>query len=283
MKSDSKQHGALRCSFCGRRQSKETSVMVGPENVCICAECAKRCCNLLHQVEVSSEKAVHAADKAATDDAGASDRRPAGPNTPSQGSLASGSDRIGRHRMSQHAKSIRRRILLILYDQYLENPLNMPTPQDVLEHGTVPRADLMANMHYLSDRGLVELMMGYNPPLFAAARITADGIDLVENPLQFDLWFPETLSGPEQAVAEAPELMERLVAEADFAPLDGEKRRCLLRDVQYLRDELARPAERWRIGVIETVLTWLEAYDEQQTGMLPSLTELRKAIRRHAP
>jgi len=257
--------------------------MVGPQNVCICAECAKRCCNLLHEGETSSKSAVHAADKEAADNAGASHRKPNDMEMPGQGSLASGPDRTGRYRMSQHAKSIRRRILLMLYDRYLQDPLNMSTPQDVLEDGTVPRADLMANMHYLSDRGLVELMMGYNPPLFAAARITADGIDLVENPFQFDLWFPGAPSSAEQAVAEAPELMERLVAEADFAPLDGEKRRCLLRDVQYLRDELARPAERWRIGVMETVLAWLEAYDEQQAGMLPSLTELRKAIQRRAP
>jgi tetrahydromethanopterin S-methyltransferase subunit B len=72
------------------------------------------------------------------------------------------------------------------------------------------------------------------------------------------------------------------VAEADFAPLDGEYRQALLRDVEYLRDELARPAARWRREVITSVLDWIESHFERQEEHadehLPSLDPLRQAL-----
>ena len=72
---------------------------------------------------------------------------------------------------------------------------------------------------------------------------------------------------------------ERLVQEADFSPLDGEERKCLLRDVMYLRDELARPATRWRAHVIETMLNWIEGYFDDPAATLPVLAELKEAIK----
>ena len=179
----------------------------------------------------------------------------------------------------ENPKSVRRSILIFLYDRYLMDPLEMLTPEDVLEDGTVRREDLLANIHYLADRGLVELMIGYNPPMFAAARITANGIDVVEDPFELNLRFPPALGELEETMARVPFLVERLVSEADFSALDGEKRKSLLRDVQYLRDELARPAERWRADVIETVCSWIEVYFDGTGESLPSLPELRKAIR----
>jgi len=154
----------------------------------------------------------------------------------------------------------------------------MLTPEDVLEDGTIKKEELLANIHYLSDRGLVELMIGYNPPMFAAARITAEGIDIVEDRFEFDLRFPPAPGEAEEIHASVPLLVERLVAEADFSALDGEKRKCLLRDVQYLRDELARPAERWRPHVVETILIWIEDHFNGSGESLPSLPQLKEAI-----
>ncbi len=174
---------------------------------------------------------------------------------------------------------MRRRLLTILYEHYLKDPLEMLTPDDVLEDGTLKKEELLANIHYLSDRGLVELMIGYNPPMFAAARITAEGIDLVEDHFEFNLRFPPAPEEMERALASVPVIVERLVAEADFSALDGEKRKCLLRDVQYLRDELARPAERWRTNVVETIIVWIEEHFNGCGEFLPSLAELKEAIR----
>ena len=159
----------------------------------------------------------------------------------------------------------------------------MLSPADVLEDGTVTRADLVPNIFYLSDRNLVELMIGYNPPLFAAVRITADGIDLVENRYEFNLRFPPAPGEIEEGFAGVPVVVERLVEEADFSPLDGEARRCLLRDVQYLRDELSRPAQRWRADVIDTVLGWIAGYFETPDEVLPSLAILRSLILESRP
>ncbi|MDZ4857998.1 MAG: hypothetical protein SGI88_03370 [Candidatus Hydrogenedentes bacterium] len=177
-----------------------------------------------------------------------------------------------------HPKSVRRRLLTVLYERYLKDPLEMLTPEDVLADSMVPKQDVLANMHYLGDKGYVELMMGYNPPWFAAVRITAQGIDLVENRYEFNLHYPPAPSDIEETFASVPALMERLVEQADFAPLDGEERKCLLRDVLYLRDELARPATRWRTPVVETVIGWIEGYFQDPQDVLPVLVELRAAI-----
>lgn len=173
---------------------------------------------------------------------------------------------------------VRRRLLLLLYEHYLTDPLEMLTPEQLQREGCVAREDLQPNTFYLYDRGLVELMTDYNPPMFSGIRITADGIDLVENFFEFNLRFPPAMGEYEDRLAEVPSLMERLVEEADFSALDGEKRKSLLRDVQYLRDELARPVDRWRMDVIRTVLNWIDGYFAKEEETLPSAGELRRVL-----
>ena len=180
--------------------------------------------------------------------------------------------------MSTHPKTLRRYLLQALYACYQADPFDMLGPEHFLADGRVPREDLPANMYYLHDRGLAEVMRGYQPPMFAAARITADGIDLVENHFEFNLRFPPAPGEEEETAAGVPTLVERLVEEADFAAIDGERRQSLFRDVQYLRDELARPAERWRVEVVWSVLTWLEGYREPPEVDLPALAALRAQL-----
>lgn len=177
-----------------------------------------------------------------------------------------------------HAKSVRRRLLAALYDRYFLDPMDMLSPEDLMDDSAISRDELLPNIHYLSDRDLVELMIGYNPPLFAAARITAKGIDLVENHFEFNLFFPNEPGAHEEDLADVPLLIERLVEEADFCSLDGERRKCLLRDVQYLRDELARPATRWRYEVIHAVLYWMGQWFDDPEQELPSLGKLRACL-----
>ena len=71
----------------------------------------------------------------------------------------------------------------------------------------------------------------------------------------------------------------QLVAEADFSAIDGEQRRSLLRDVQFLRDELARPPERWRAHVIHTVLGWIEESVPDAARELPSVQRIRTILK----
>jgi hypothetical protein len=178
----------------------------------------------------------------------------------------------------RHPKQVRRKVLIGLYEQYRADPLNMLTPEEVMAASDITREELIGNIYYLQDRGLVELMTGYAPPLFAAARLTADGVDLVENRFEFDRRFPPALDELEDRAAILPHLLEKLAWEADFVALDGEARHALQRDVQYLRDELARPARVWRVQVITAVLTWIEERFDTPEAHLPSVGELRGHI-----
>lgn len=180
----------------------------------------------------------------------------------------------------RHPKQVRRRLMNILYARYQQDPLEMLAPEDFFGPEGVLKEELIANIHYLADRKLVELMIGYNPPLFAAARITAAGIDLVENRFLFNLRFPPEPGHLEEAFAEVPLLVERLAEEAEFAALDGEARMALLRDVQFLRDEVARPVHRWRRPVIHAVLGWIREAVEAPADELPTLEALAAAVER---
>jgi len=182
---------------------------------------------------------------------------------------------------AKHPKAIRRRILRTLYDSYVANPMAMLSAEDLVESVLAEHEDIVFNTFYLHDRGLVELMHGYVPNSFSAVRISADGIDLVENHFEFNLRFPETPDGlgPDPADA-VPALVMRLLAEADNVPLDGEARRSLLRDVAYLRDELARPVARWRGDVLDAVAKWIAEAVDGDPGALPSLEPLRQAVAR---
>jgi len=180
----------------------------------------------------------------------------------------------------RHPKYVRRRMMLIVYSRYLRDPLEMLAPEDFYGPDGVTREELVANIHYLADRKLIELMIGYNPPLFAAARITANGIDLVENRFHFNLRFPPEPGQLEEAYADLPLLVEQLAEEAEFATLDGEARYALLRDVQYLREEIARPAPRWRRSVISTVLGWIVASVEKPEEELPAAKGIAEALAR---
>jgi hypothetical protein len=176
-----------------------------------------------------------------------------------------------------HPKTVRRRILEVLYGTYMRDPLEMPGPEAFTAQG-ITRQELIANIHYLADRNFVELMMGYAPPLFASARIRPDGIDLVENRYEFNRLFPPAPGELEAVLAGVPRLLEELMVQAELSPLDGDARQALLRDVDFLRAEVARPAHRWRHDVIETILGWVAANFDKPEDILPALPGLRAAI-----
>ncbi|HOK09196.1 MAG TPA: hypothetical protein PLT82_07965 [Candidatus Hydrogenedens sp.] len=182
----------------------------------------------------------------------------------------------------KHPKAIRRWILEKLYERYLENPTEMLGPEDFLETGKIDKKQLAVNIHYLFDRNLVELITGYNPPLFVAVRITPKGIDLVEDSREFDRLFPAFPEGLEEDTAEILDIMEQLVVEADLTPLEGEIRKNMLRDIQYLRDELSKPARKWRKDVIEHVIQWIENSlgNLDRNEYMPSLLLIQEQVRK---
>lgn len=180
--------------------------------------------------------------------------------------------------MIEHPKTVRRRMLTLLYERFLQYPAEMFAADDLMTIGEFAREDMVVNMFYLADSGLVEMITSYRPNWFEAARILPAGIDLVENRFVFDQRFPPAL--PEEE-AEASALlfhMERLAEQAEYAGVDGEIRHALLRDVRFLREELARPRRRWRREVIESALRWIAAAVETDPDALPALPLLREAL-----
>jgi len=173
-------------------------------------------------------------------------------------------------------KATRRAILKLLYHAYLDDPLRMVEPEVFFEKTAVDRATIVPNMHYLSDRGLVEMMMGYTPPLFSAVRITPKGIDLVENRFELDRQFPGAPGADEAPIQAIPLLLERLIEEADFVPVDGVARRQLLGDVLYLREELSQPIDRWRLPLVHAVMDAIDI--TAGANALDALASLRSAI-----
>tara|TARA_R110001592_G_scaffold36141_3_gene122011 strand:+ start:311 stop:883 length:573 start_codon:yes stop_codon:yes gene_type:complete len=177
-----------------------------------------------------------------------------------------------------HHKATRRAILEILYDAYLEDPLRMVEPEPFYLHPSIDRKTIVPNMHYLYDRKLVEMMMGYTPPMFSAVRITAAGVDLVEDRYTFNLQFPPEPEAGGIGETAIPYLVEQLIAQGDLSPLDGWVRRQLLGDIQYLRNELSQSKDHWRPEVIGALLDWITLRHEASGGALSAVVHLRTAV-----
>lgn len=175
-------------------------------------------------------------------------------------------------------KIIRREILGILYESYLEDPLQMLTPTDITERGSIRTKDLVSNAYYLHDLDLIELMVGYNPPLFAATRILPKGIELFEDREALDKLFPLGPSLPSGDMTQLIGLMLKLGEEADRTELQGSQKNWLLKDVERLRTLLIIPEKEWDSEDILSTLQWLDGFFmEQENVPLPSL-ELMKTI-----
>lgn len=174
-------------------------------------------------------------------------------------------------------KAARRTILETLYETYRADPLGTLPPEDLLEKTDLSKEDLAFNCHYLADRGLIELVLGYSPPLFSLARIRPLGIDLVENPFALNREFPPAMDHHEAQAAQLPVLLEKLVAEVDLAHVCGVERARMLRDVQYLRDEIAQRPSAWRMELVNRVSDWIEAGTDD-VNALPSLVELKSLV-----
>jgi hypothetical protein len=175
-------------------------------------------------------------------------------------------------------KIIRREILGILYESYLEDPLQMLTPTDITERGSVRIKELVSNAYYLHDLDLIELMVGYNPPLFAATRILPKGIELFEDREALDKLFPLGPALPSGDITQLIKLMLNLAEEADQTDLEGTQKVWLLRDVNRLRALLSVSEKEWDSEEILSTLHWLDGFFmEQENVPLPSL-ELIKTI-----
>ncbi len=174
-------------------------------------------------------------------------------------------------------KETRGRILTVLYHTFHRDPLVMMTPSDIADAGHLRMDELSASCHYLHDRSFIELMMGYNPPLFAAARIAPEGIDLYEDRKRFERLFTEAPATHANLTAGVIPLLLGLAHEAEASALTGLTREWLLADITRLRDLLRRPQDTWDMDHVRDALQWL-AGQAGQDSPLPSLAALERIL-----
>ncbi len=173
-------------------------------------------------------------------------------------------------------KSTRRLILTTLYDQYLADPLRMLTPSEMLETEELTRENLAANAHYLHERGLIELLTGYNAPLFAATRISPEGIDLVEDTARFREVMGHDAAVVDDISADAPRLVLKVAEEANVSNLSDVRKQWLLDDLRSLRDEFRKAPHERQEHVVRGLLAAVSDYFDGDSGeALPSFRELR--------
>jgi hypothetical protein len=85
---------------------------------------------------------------------------------------------------------IRRMILEYAYRHYQENPYYRIIASEFKDHLNVNIKELHFNIVYLEEKGYLELQKPIEGSLFISARITARGIDLVEDEYQMEIQFP---------------------------------------------------------------------------------------------
>lgn len=99
---------------------------------------------------------------------------------------------------------IRRRILEMVFERFKQHPYYRITPKEFKEELGISLQQLYYNTAYLTEKGYIDLQIPLEGSFFVGARITAKGIDLVEDELQFDIMFPDIANStvPENIFAE---------------------------------------------------------------------------------
>ncbi len=179
----------------------------------------------------------------------------------------------------QHGRSnrdVRRRILVHLYEAYSADPLTVLSPKELESGAQIERDELMCNIFYLEERGYVECMKRYGSRLFAAARITPDGIDLVEDSGRIEALFGDRRDRPTMHVAgemsvDASDTLRRLHLVVYEQDIDTDRRNALLDDLRALEFEAGRPADRRRLTRISALLEWIH---EPLADVEPAVREI---------
>jgi len=163
-----------------------------------------------------------------------------------------------------------------LYERYSADPHAVLSPKDVESRAEITRDELMANIFYLEERGYVKCMKRYGSHLFAAARITPEGIDLIEDPARLMALFGEIRERTTTVVEgkfdlDVADTLRRLHVAVYEHAFDTDQRNAVLDDLRALKFEMERPAERRRLAKIRSLLEWL---DETLDGIETAAREI---------
>lgn len=176
-------------------------------------------------------------------------------------------------------RAVRRKILLALYEAYQTHPHLMLSPREVMDATGVTYDELPRNIFYLEERGLVECLKGFGTVLFGAAKLTARGVDVVEDDQALNELFPVNGATVLSPTDELSELFERIRIAARMAPLGQEEIETLTDELEYVRRSSSRTKTHERMTKIETVLGWIANGLDGNESVLRDMRRLLEIIR----
>jgi hypothetical protein len=176
-------------------------------------------------------------------------------------------------------RAIRRKLLVALYEAYETHPHAMLSPREVMNAADVQYDGLLQNIFYLEERGFVECLKGFGTTLFGAAKLTAEGVDVVEDVQTLNELFPVEGAAPAGPADELTELLERVRIAALRAPLGQEDIDSLVEELEYVRGSLSRTRTPDRLNKIETFLGWISASFDGDQSVLNDIRRLTEIIR----
>lgn len=134
---------------------------------------------------------------------------------------------------------VRRRILEILYEQFVEHPYNRTTPKEFKERLGISLRDLNYNIIYLEDKCLIELQKPLEGSIFVGARITHRGIDLVEDEYEFDIMFPafKKTSLPRNVFTQFTLLIDSIEVDDN---INSDLKELIIENIKQIRNELKK-------------------------------------------
>ena len=176
-------------------------------------------------------------------------------------------------------RAVRRKMLLVLYDAYQTHPHLMLSPKEVMDATDVTHDELVRNIFYLEEHGLVECLKGFGTALFGAAKLTAQGVDVVEDNERLNDLFPVEGGVPAGPSDELSELFERIRIDARNAPLGQEDIDTLTDELEFIQRSLERAQTPERMRKIETVLGWIGDSFDGNESVLRDIDRLIEIIR----
>jgi hypothetical protein len=137
-------------------------------------------------------------------------------------------------------REVRRRIIEMVFKRFKEHPYYRITPAEFKDVLGITLTQLYYNIAYLAEKGFLDLQTPLEGSFFVGARITAKGIDLVEDELQFDILFPldEQPAIPENTLAELTLIQNSIAIEKD---IKKETKELLIEGINDLIHELKQP------------------------------------------
>ncbi|MBN2620894.1 hypothetical protein JXB22_07360 [candidate division WOR-3 bacterium] len=163
---------------------------------------------------------------------------------------------------------IRRRILEMVFERFKEHPYYRITPSEFKEALGITLKQLYYNVAYLAEKGYLDLQTPLEGSFFVGARITARGIDLVEDELQFDIIFPrpEQLTTPDNVMAGLA-LIQNSIAVDDN--IQKEAKELLIEGISDIINELNQHEPSY--SRIKTLLTRIRQRHEDVASKISTL------------